>query len=326
MTQQEQLAKICSFITALEAINKTWLNNNFELDEDQRIQQERYVYFCRRYGRLNILEIIPIISDHPLYQSTIKSLRDTLKSNIKIFEDNSIKFYSLYDEIYGLYRAELFIDYRKSLFFERKMEFINELPDFDPPYIQNKIDSLQRDIELLEEKRNRKIDGTAWILENLSDKIYKLSLSVLKDLINECQELEDEKVEIPELKDDFGEGKEYFRLAFLEDLYEEFAEELFEKINKTFFCLILNKYKCKVQLTIRKGKLIYVYYLINAVHSTITNPEDKATWLKYINEYFNIEYETYNKKKGHIRSEEANETNIKFANRIDKLLNAFKIT
>lgn len=261
-----------------------------------------------------------------MYQSTIKSLRDTLKSNIKIFEDNSIKFYSLYDEIYGLYRAELFIDYRKSLFFERKMEFINELPDFDPPYIQNKIDSLQRDIELLEEKRNRKIDGTAWILENLSDKIYKLSLSVLKDLINECQELEDEKVEIPELKDDFGEGKEYFRLAFLEDLYEEFAEELFEKINKTFFCLILNKYKCKVQLTIRKGKLIYVYYLINAVHSTITNPEDKATWLKYINEYFNIEYETYNKKKGHIRSEEANETNIKFANRIDKLLNAFKIT
>lgn len=62
MTQQEQLAKICSFITALEAINKTWLNNNFELDEDQRIQQERYVYFCRRYGRLNILEIIALLN------------------------------------------------------------------------------------------------------------------------------------------------------------------------------------------------------------------------------------------------------------------------
>jgi len=326
MSQQEQLVKICSFITALEAINNNWLNNNFELDEEQRIQQERYVDFCRRYERLNIILILPIISDHPLYQSTIKSLHNTLKSNIKIFEDNSVKFYSLYHEILGLYDAQLFIDDDRDLIIDEKLKLLKQLPDFDPPYIQNKIDSCERELKLLKDKRNEKIDKTLWIRINYTDKIYKLSLSILKDLINDCQELEDKKLETAELKDDFGEGKEYFRLAFLEALYEEFAEELFEKINKTSFCLILNRYKCKVQLIIRKGKLIYVYCLIDAVQSTITNPEDKVSWLKYINKYFNIEHETYNKKKGHIRSEEANETNIKFAKRVDKLLSEFKIT
>ena len=318
---------IANLSTLYDVLNQSWKKDTCSNDAYQVYKQKEYRNIYDSLNGINIESIIIEIITNSISDKVISRLRGLIQDNIQIYEARQEDFKRMnIDSLYNLWEEYLFGDKRAMLL--RDMEIIKEYPYPTEREREMLIKETQKEINELDNERNDLYRSDAsWIGKKYYSDIYNISLSFASIIetyfpTDENKREEDnDKDKDKETTHDLQQGY-YFDMAIVSAIHKECNDEQFEDISELDLYAVLNLLPSNSQLTIKKGELNRIYYLIHKLYEYL--PKDNSqVWRTGILNNLNLNERSYQSKYRLAKGRDSTPELVEYSKRLDNLFSSF---
>lgn len=318
---------IANLSTLYDKLNQSWRKDTCSNDAYQVYRQKEYRSIYDSLNGINIESIIIEIIANSISDKVISRLRGLIQDNIQIYEARQEDFKRMsVDGLYNLWEEYLFGDKRAIL--RRDMEIIKEYPYPTEREREILIKETQKEINELDNECNDLYRSDAsWIGKKYYSDIYNISLS-FASIIENYFPTDENKMEE---EHDKGIGKDttldlqqgyYFDMAIVSAIHKECNDEQFEDISELDLYAVLNLLPLNSQLTIKKGELNRIYYLIHKLYEYLPK-DNNQVWRTGILNNLNLNERSYQSKYRLAKGRDSTPELVEYSKRLDDLFSNF---
>lgn len=306
-------------------LNQSWSKDPCANDFFQVYRQEKYRDIYNSLNNINFDNIILEIIANSIDKKILNRLRGLIKDNILIYKVRQEDFKKIdFENIYDLWDEHLFAGKREIILRDR--DIIKEYPYPTEREREMLIKENRKElIDLDNERYDLCRSDAGWISKKYYPEIHKISC-LFNSIIENYYPTDENKEEKDKDKDkettDDLQQEYYFDMGIVSAIHKGCNDEQFEDISELDLYAVLNLLPSNSQVTIKKGELNRIYYLIHKLYEYL--PKDNSqVWRTGILNSFNLKERNYQSKYRLAKGRDKTPELVEFSKRLDDLFSSF---